>query len=284
MKKENKGNEMMLKDSVVNLSDLFKQAIEKNASVETLERLMKIRQEIKNETAKEVFNTELNQLQEEIPVIEPDCEVKNPDGSVRYRYASLRRIMEVIQPLLSKHGFSVSFETDKTEKGEVKVVCILRHILGHSEKSSFIIPMETSRYMSDIQRMGSTLTYAKRYALNSMLNITTSDDSDSDGIEAEIVAKEAPKETTAKPANEIKTWKISNAQIKLVQKICKDKGINQDYLYAVLEEKFNIQHLHDLKSNEEFNILLNELDPEGAEERKRRHQEWENQLKGGKNV
>lgn len=279
---ENEKNKMMLKDSVVNLSELFKQAIEKNASVETLERLMKIRQEIKNETAKEVFNTELNALQEEIPVIEPDCEVKNPDGSVRYRYASLRRIMEVIQPLLSKHGFSVSFETDKTEKGEVKVICILRHILGHSEKSSFIIPMETSKYMSDIQKMGSTLTYAKRYALNSMLNITTSDDSDNDGIEAEIVTKEVVKEPVNR--NLDKTWKISYAQIRLVQTICKKKGINQDYLYALLEEKFQIQHLHDLKSNEDFNILLNELDPEGAEERQKRYQRWESQSKGGQNV
>jgi len=228
---------------------------------------MRIRQEVKEEIAKENFCLELSKLQEEIPPIPTDCEVKDDKGNVRYRYASLKKIMEVMQPLLSKHGFSISFETEKTDKGEVKVVCILRHILGHSEKSSFTIPMETSKYMSDIQKMGSTLTYAKRYALSSMLNITTSDDID--GIEVEVISKEKKyKDTTPKE------WKISEAQIKLVEKLCIEKNINQDMLNAILVEKFNIEKLQQLKSNEDFNLLLNFIDPEGAEERKRKQEEW----------
>ena len=109
----------IVKSTEIELPELFKKAIEKDASIETFERLMRIRQEVKEEIAKENFCLELSKLQEEIPPIPTDCEVKDGKGNIRYRYASLKKIMEVMQPLLSKHGFSISFETEKTEKGEI---------------------------------------------------------------------------------------------------------------------------------------------------------------------
>lgn len=53
--------------------------------------------------------------------------------------------------------------------------------MGIQKQEKFTIPVDTSQHMLDIQRWCSTLTYAKRYALVSTLNLIAEEDVD--GIE-----------------------------------------------------------------------------------------------------
>jgi len=242
-------NEIQKRDEVFDLKELFLKAIEKDASIDTLERLMKIREDIKKENAKEQFNNSLKELQAELRPIPPDCVVKNKDGSVRYRYPSLKQILTYIQPLLTKYGFSISFETEKTEKNEIKVICYLKHISGHQEQSSFVIPLDTSSYMSDIQKMGSTLTYAKRYALTSMLNITT--DEDTDGIETEIRVTEPE----GKEKEPVKKDKPTVKEMKYYYIYLGKLGVSKEEAKALLKKIFNTDTLKDL-NRKDFDELM----------------------------
>lgn len=260
--------EIIVREKDLNIEDLFKKAIEKDASIDTLERLMKIREEIKREKMKEEFYLALSQLQQELPHIPTDCEVKNKDGSIRYRYASLKKILETIQPLLTKYGFAISYETSKNSKDEIIVTCVLRHTSGHCEKSSFPIPIDTSSYMSDVQRMGSTLTYAKRYSLMSVLNIVPEDDTD--GIESEVIVQERRREE--KPTlDEMRAYYIYLNKI----------GINKERakeLLKLLYETDTIKELNrvkyeelmevvkQMKTKEDFESYLNSLSLKGGNE------------------
>ena len=66
---------------------LIAKAIEKNVSVETMERLLAMRRELKTEYAKEQFDNAMAKFQAKCPTIRKTKEVKTRAGVVAYRYA-----------------------------------------------------------------------------------------------------------------------------------------------------------------------------------------------------
>lgn len=164
---------------------IISQAVSGNASVETLERLFALRKEVKAEAAKEEFVQALAKFQEECPVIEKKKAVLNRDGNtVRYKFAPIDSIVEQIKRALAKNGLSYRWTVESTDKG-ITATCIITHKLGHSESSSFTIPVEEAKMskagfelMSAPQRHASALTFAKRYSLCNALGIATGDEDD----------------------------------------------------------------------------------------------------------
>lgn len=167
----------IVKTDVIELNTLFTEAI-KTGNVEVVERLIKIREELKKEKSKENYYRSLSQLQSELGPIEPNCVVYNKDNTIRYRYASLDKINEQIKPLLVKYGFTITYNSEKISDKILRVTCRISHTDGHSEQASIDIPFDNSAYMSDIQKTGSTLSYARRYALMLALNIVADQDID----------------------------------------------------------------------------------------------------------
>ena len=154
-------------------------AIEANVPVESLERLLAMRERIKAEQAREAYYTALSAFQSECPAIRKNKAVKDKHGSVRYVYAPLDDIVAQISPYLKQNGFSFTIDMSFAEN-MVTATCLLHHIAGHSERSSFSVPIESEAYTNDAQKHGSAQTFAKRYALCNALGIVTSD-ADDDG-------------------------------------------------------------------------------------------------------
>jgi hypothetical protein len=92
-----------------------------------------------------------------------------------YKYADLAQILDVVRPLLSKHGLSVIQMPGKSESG-VTVSTMILHSSGQWIKSETQLPMETAAKMSAAQAAGSVITYARRYALAAALGIAQEDD------------------------------------------------------------------------------------------------------------
>jgi hypothetical protein len=162
---------------------LIAQAIERGLPVEALERLLAMRERLKAERAKEAFYEALRVFQVRCPVIPKNEQVLNKDGkSVRYRYASLGKIIEVISPLLGECGLSYSFDTMFKANPPAQIVtCTIHHTLGHSETSTFRAPIDKDAYMNEVQKSGSALSYGKRYALSNALGIVADEDDDGRG-------------------------------------------------------------------------------------------------------
>jgi len=159
------------------MGSFISQAIEKNVPAETMERLLAVWQQVKAENARDAFTEAMSAFQGECPVIEKKKVVRNKDGTIRYTYAPLEKIVVAVKDILRKNGLSYTLDTTHKE-GHVKAICKVTHILGHAETSSFEVPIDTEGFMSQPQKYASALTFAKRYAFCNALGILTGDEDD----------------------------------------------------------------------------------------------------------
>lgn len=170
---------------------LLQKAVDKGLSVETMERLVALRKELRAEQAKEAYDDAMAKMQGEIPVIEKTKKVYNKppnDKTVRYCYAPLDSIVSQVKPFLAKFGFSYSITTDQSDPKMVVAICTVKHKMGHSEVSSFAIPIDNASAMSAPQRFAAALSFAKRYAFSNAFGIMTcDDDTDANIDEDEII-------------------------------------------------------------------------------------------------
>lgn len=188
---------------------LIAKAIENNVPVDTLERLLAMRRELKAEQARSEFFGALSRFQGACPVIEKKktVNVKSQTASYKYNYADLGEIGKQIAPLMVQCGLSYSFDAEfvpnATGAGGAQVItCTVHHAAGHSETSEFRAPIDSTARMNDMQKNASSQTYAKRYALCNALGILTGDEDDDaqsvSGIEANT-QRPAPRASTPAP-------------------------------------------------------------------------------------
>lgn len=153
--------------------DLLMAAVHKGADVETLERLMALRERMQAEQAQRAYYDALAAFQAECPTVE-----RTKKGGQGH-YAPLEVIVATIREMLHKHGLSYSFDTEHGESS-VKVICRVRHRDGHSDSGSVVMPRYKGRGTNEAQDEGGAITYGRRYALCNALGIVTAD-SDTDG-------------------------------------------------------------------------------------------------------
>lgn len=166
----------------VSVENFISRALELSVPVETMERLFALRKDVKAEQAKEAFIEAMSKLQGECPVIKKTKEVKTKTGVVAYRYAPIDSIVEQVKDLLQKHGFSYSTQIHVQNVG-VKAVCVVQHILGHSENYEMEVPLgNKTEIMSASQVVAAASTFAKRYAFCNAFGIMSGDE-DIDGAD-----------------------------------------------------------------------------------------------------
>lgn len=154
---------------------LIRLAIERNLPPDALEKLLTLHDRVKAQNARDAFNQARAKFQAMAPVIGKERTADT--GVYTYNYAALEDIARHIRPLLEQCGLSYSFDSDMTEN-IVKCTCIIHHVQGHSESSTFTAPVDLSAKMNSMQRSASALSYAMRYSLRMALGLTTSDDND----------------------------------------------------------------------------------------------------------
>lgn len=164
----------------VNPEMLIAKAIDKNLPIESLEKLLSMRKELKDEWSKEQYYKALSQFQKECPVIAKKKKVNFPSKrsgvQVKYSYSPLGDLVNEVKDLLESHGFSFDFKPDQTEKDCVKVLCHSHHIDGWTEITPFSIPVLASDFMNDAHSVATALSYAKRYAFCNAFGIMTKDE------------------------------------------------------------------------------------------------------------
>ncbi|QXA07945.1 ERF family protein [Acinetobacter pittii] len=150
-----------------------------NPDMAIIEKMLDMQERVMAKQAEISFNQSFSVMVNEIPVIAKSstADVQTKTGSkFAIKYASLDEIVEVVRPILSKHGFSVSFRHEQETQAHIKIYCVLRHRDGHSIQNELILPLDISGAKNAVQSVGSTVTYGKRYTLCSILNIATGSD------------------------------------------------------------------------------------------------------------
>src|SRR3954452_13956755 len=94
---------------------LIAKAIDKNVSVDTMEKLLAMRRELQAEWAKRRFDEAMANFQAECPIIEKskmvDFTSKRTSTRVTYSYAPLEKIVDQVKGLLAENGFSYTIQT-----------------------------------------------------------------------------------------------------------------------------------------------------------------------------
>ena len=232
------------------VESFISQAITQKLPIETMEKLFALREKMKAEQAKEAYTQAMADFQRDCPVIEKNKIVKNKDGqTIRYKYASLDKIVEQIKVPLSSSGLAYSFDVEQST-GLVKAICIVTHILGHSERTPFEIPIDKDGYMTEPQKYASALTFGKRYALCNALGILTGEE-----------------DTDATDVNKEKTPKDEKAKILfLLRTLGYETEKREDIVEAVNETaklKLEDKNLGEIKSRLE--ILVKEKQDENSQ-------------------
>lgn len=118
---------------------------------------------------------------------------KNDFGN--YNYRSLEGIMEAVKPLLQELDCTITFTDDLVMLGDrifCKSVCTLKNSDNETESSTSFAELDNHKGMSKEQSTGSASSYARKYAVCSLLAID--DNADPDMLDnRETTAAQEPK-------------------------------------------------------------------------------------------
>jgi len=213
---------------------LIAKAIDKNVPVETMERLLVMRRELKAEWAKAEFDKAMSAFQSDCPIIKKTKSVKTNAGDLAYKYAPLESIVEQVKDILSKHGFSYSVDQPSAKQGYIKVALTVKHSSGHSEVTCVELPLgNKTRIMSQTQVEAVALTFAKRYAFCNAFGILTGDE-DTDAKRATV---DQDSKQITNQYGRVRQW-----QITAIQSLLSKKGYTEDDLL----QKYKVQHISSL--------------------------------------
>ena len=157
--------------------------------VAKLEKLIEMQERVSKSQAVAAFNAAFSEMQGELPTITERGEIL-VNGSLRSKYARYEDIIEVIRPILKKHGFAIRHRNEAAG-GNLVVVGILTHKAGHSEEDRFECPPDTSGGKVGIQANGSTRSYGQRYTTIALCGIVTKGQDNDGNNQSE--KQEAPK-------------------------------------------------------------------------------------------
>lgn len=159
---------------VVNIAEMFERlALNPEMPVDKLQALMEMQRSVLADRAKAAFASAFAEMQRDLPVI-----VERAKGHNDKKYAPLEDIVEVVRPILARHGFSLSHRTEWPGNGTVRIVGILAHRDGHERTSEFITGADKSGNKNDVQAYGSSMSYGRRYTTNDLLCIVTRGEDD----------------------------------------------------------------------------------------------------------
>jgi hypothetical protein len=106
---------------------------------------------------------------------------KDADGQIQsrtYRYLTLDKLIAETRPILQKHGLAIRQWPTMLQRGEGEYVPALATELVHvsGEHHGTTCPL----YLTDktMQGLGAAITYARRYAWQSVLGIAAEEDTD----------------------------------------------------------------------------------------------------------
>lgn len=154
------------------LAVISRAASDQNVDIEKMERLMAMHERMEARRSEAEFAEAMATMQDKLPSIG-----ERGDAAGRYKFAFWEDINAAIKPILSAHGFALSFRTDFAD-GMVAVTGVLSHRSGHSERTTIKLPADASGNKNAVQAVASSVSYGKRYTAGALLNLTSHGEDD----------------------------------------------------------------------------------------------------------
>lgn len=155
----------------------------------------------------------LSKAQGEMTPVAKDA--KGQVGKVKTKYATLDAVIETVRKPLANNGLSFTQMLD----GE-NLITMLIHSSGQWMSSSSVIAKmgRNNSAISDVQVLGGSITYMKRYMLSAMLGISTDEDTDGSNTARQqqrrpqsVQQRNPAPKTEAEPVKGGANWLADNA-------------------------------------------------------------------------
>lgn len=151
-------------------------AMDPNADIAKLERMLEMKERHDAQSAKKAFDAAFSQASAKFPSVK----MSGRNTHNGKDYATLKDILDAVRPILTDHGLALSFSTTTTPEF-VTVTAELSHEAGHSKTNSIDLPRDTGPGRNTVQAVGSSQTYGQRYTAQAILGLSLGEDTDDDG-------------------------------------------------------------------------------------------------------
>jgi len=145
-----------------------------------------------------------------------------------YKYADLASIIDAAKPALLKNGL-IAIQTVGESEKSIRITTRIQHISGEFIEDSFDLPETGLAKANNVQMMGASITYGRRYGLACMLGIAVEEDTD-----GKFERKPPPAAKQYAPA-QANNGKISDAQRRLIFAKCKEYSVEPDWVKAFVK-------------------------------------------------
>lgn len=184
----------------------------------------------------EYQSTEIGKLAEALAAAQGQMDAARKDSKGNYgKYTTISSILEVVKDALSRNGLAVVQAPMPCEAGNICLRTTLMHTSGQWIASQLTMKAENV----SPQKIGSVITYARRYALAALLGVGQEDDDAQSAQDAyEKQAKKAQKaqiQQTRQQATASNPDPLSDNQLRALMARFRERGVpeREDYLVDV---------------------------------------------------
>ena len=168
-------------------------ALDPGTDVEKLERMIGMYERLQAREAELAYNVAKGRILKKLAGIKivknrcvlPETENGKPQkgASEAFKYAPLEEIDKHLRPLLAEEEMDFSYSDEPWEGGGILIRGRLKHLPGgHYEDSFMPAPPDTTGGKSNVQAVGSTNSFLRRYVVCNIFNIVVvGDDDDGNG-------------------------------------------------------------------------------------------------------
>src|SRR6516162_7939090 len=164
-------------------------ALDPRADVQKLDRMMAMYERLRAKEAELAFNAAKGRILKKLAGIKfvrnrpaiYEIEKGKPQKVTyeAFKYAPLEEIDKHLRPLLAEEEMDLSYSGEPREDGGILIPGRLKHLpSGHYEDSFMPAPLDTTGGKSDVQAVGSTNSYLRRYVACNIFNIVVVGDDD----------------------------------------------------------------------------------------------------------
>jgi hypothetical protein len=176
------------------LSMIERLARDPSVDIGRVERMMALHRETKLEKAREDYNIAMAAVQAELPQIKRDAR----NDHTKSQYARLETISAAVDPIITKHGLSLSYGTEPSDlPNHYRVVCTVARG-AHERRFTLDTPADGvgsggKATKTAVQAMGSALSYARRYLKLMIFDIAlTNEDNDGNRMDDDRPQRREP--------------------------------------------------------------------------------------------
>lgn len=147
--------------------DLIQLAIEKEGSIDVIERLAKLQMEFTDREDKIAYRNAMTRFKDDMPRIVRQRSIKDKQGDEKYKVVALEDVADPVMKALVKLGITYRYKTADLPDGRIRVTCILglQGTAYEEEGSTLAAPPDTAGGKDPLKAVGSTTSYLEKYTL-----------------------------------------------------------------------------------------------------------------------